>query len=212
MDINAVLEDAQFFTYDLLRVYGYPYHELVEQWRVANTQWEITFHRMNHSIGLMDKLEKSLSGKLTESEQKSLEDVREGLRRILRAFTAFYQDAEDFSVLNLQYSTWLHQVLVKPKAEALQINKLSVRDPWWESQMTLSRTVSHKLREILVADDHRVARFEALECLRLMQSNILNRSIEVNPDGTIPIPEGVATLAELASKLDALEVDHMFFD
>lgn len=212
MELNDVLEDAQDFTYSLLRDYGYPDHELIELWFEANHQWEVTLHRMNLAISLMNDLEELLGEKLSVEEEESLKSKRELIIRGRHRFDIFYLEADSFLVRELQYSAWLHGIFRGQGAEVYDLARHNSEDPWWQRQATLSEEAAGKLRGVLTVKDPLKQREDFMVILRLMHKNILERDGELSASKTLSPPESVLTLSELQDKLDGLEVDHMFFD
>lgn len=212
MELNDVLEDAQDFTYSLLRDYGYPDHELIELWFEANHQWEITLHRMNLAISLMDDLEELLGEKLTVEEAQALKSKREMILRGRRHFDVFYLDADSFLVRELQYSAWLHSIFQGQGASVYDLARHRSEDPWWQRQAVLSEDAAANLRRILTVEDPAIQRENFMVILRLMHKNILQRDAELSASRNLSPPDSVLPLSELQSKLDGLEVDHMFFD
>jgi hypothetical protein len=212
MELNDLLEDAQDFTYTLLRDYGYSNHELIEQWFEANHQWEITFTRLNMAISLMDDLLELLEVKLTHKELDSLKEKREGLVRGRRLFDVFYREADQFITRNLQYSAWLHQFYMGPKKMIFDLNKHTSEDPWWERQASLSQKAGDKLRAVLIAEDPKKARAAVIRVFKVLQRNIVDRSAALGVPSDAEVPGNVMPLGKLSYLFDSLEVDHMFFD
>lgn len=212
MELNDVLEDAQDFTYALLRDYGYPDHELIELWFEANHQWEVTLHRMNLAISLMNDLEELLGEKLSVEEGESLKSKRELIIRGRHRFDIFYLEADSFLVRELQYSAWLHGIFRGQGTQIYDLARHNSEDLWWQRQAALSEEAAGKLRGVLTVEDPLKQREEFMVILRLMHKSILERDAELSASKTLSPPESSLTLSELQDKLDGLEVDHMFFD
>lgn len=212
LDLNDVLEDAQDFTYTLLRDYGYPDHELIDLWFEANHQWEITFKRVNFALALLADLDTLLASKLTEDELLKLQAKKETLLRGRRLFNAFYRTSDNFILRSFQYSTWLHQLFLEQNP-ALKANGIKTgSDPWWDEQTDLSNRASDRLREILVAEDPEAARAVVLEHMQTMHERVVQREAQLNPSCAVTTPDVVLSLSELEEIFVSLEIDHMFFD
>lgn len=212
LELNDVLEASQEFTYDLLRDYGYPNHDLIELWFEANHQWTVTLHRMNLAISLMNDLEELLGEKLSVEEADSLKSKRELIIRGRRHFDAFYLEADSFLVRELQYSAWLHSIFQGQGAPIYDLARHHSEDPWWQRQAVLSEDAAAKLRRVLTVENAPKQREEFMVILRLMHKNLLQRDAELSASKSFSPPDSVLTLGELQGKFDGLEVDHMFFD